>query len=280
MLKKSNINAVLFNLAGGAIIVTVLGYMAFDLLRSSEIPVCSSRYPTGRQFALESSDGAAMTPIELQGRAGLREWGLLRNASVVASKDGPSTPVLAVKLAPTGDEDDANRNGVSFVWPLPEAGRAKQACLSYSAKFPKDFKFKDPGLLPGLYGGSELRDLDSVHPENAFVARVSWGQSGDVGTDVRLPGKQAYWQGSSRRAPWPAGRWVTIEQEIILNSPGKADGTLRLWVESRLQVERKSIMFRKGEQLGFSGVVADVRYAPTASEPAVVRISPFVLQWR
>lgn len=277
---KTKINSVLFNVSGIAVIVTVVGYMAFDLLRSSETPVCSSRYPTGRQFSLEASDGTPLTPIELQGRAGLREWGLLQNASVVASKGGPAARVLSVNLATTGDADDVNRNGVSFVWPLSEAVGAKQACLSYAAKFPSHFKFKDPGLLPGLFGGAQQRDVDALHPEGAFVTRIAWGQTGDIGADVRLPDGKAYWQGAVRNKPWPSGRWAKIDQEIVLNTPGKADGILRLWVDNRLQVERSGIMFRKGDMSGLGGVVADVRYAPTASEPAEVQISPFVVRWR
>lgn len=277
---KSKFNSVLFNLSGIAVIATVVGYMVFDLLRSSEIAVCSSRYPTGLQFSLEASDGTPLTPIELQGRAGLREWGLLQNAAVVASKDGPTPRVLSVKLAATGDGDDVNRNGVSFVWPLSEATVAREACLSYAAKFPSHFKFKDPGLLPGLFGGADQRDLDALHPEGAFVTRIAWGPTGDIGADVRLPDGKAYWQGAVRNKPWPSGRWAKVDQEIILNSPGKADGTLRVWVDGRLQVERSGVLFRKGDMSGLAGVVADVRYAPTASEPAEVQISPFVVRWR
>ncbi len=45
-------------------------------------PACSARYPAPMRFALNTSDGKLLSPIELQARVGLNEWGINENAKV------------------------------------------------------------------------------------------------------------------------------------------------------------------------------------------------------
>lgn len=272
-------NSVLFNLAGGAILLTVVGYMALDFLRSGKVAPCSARFPAGRQLALDSNEGHALTPIELQGRAGERQWGLLQNASVETSQSGKTVSVLAVKLAPTGSEENANQNGVGFVWPLSEVEKAGAVCLSYYVAFPKDFGFDEPGYLPGIYGAALPVDLDAAERGETFATRVGWGPNGDIGGEILQPGKPRYWFGAKYKTPWPAGRWAKVEQEVVLNHPGKTDGILRIWVNDELKTANTEMAFRTADKAGFSGVVGDIGYARTASDPAVIRVSPFVVRW-
>lgn len=41
-----------------------------------------------------------------------------------------------------------------------------------------------------------------------------------------------------------AGYWVLVESRVKLNTPGKADGINQLWIDGRLEVERKNLDFR------------------------------------
>jgi hypothetical protein len=277
MSSSPNVNSIVFNLAGGAVLLIVGGYMITSFLTTPAILACTTRYPAGQQFSLRDVQGEPLSPIELQGRTGSREWGLLKNAKVVGGKKGAS---LEVTLATTEDEDRASQNGVGFVWPVREMSKASAACLSYGAYIPAGFAFKESGLMPGLYGANDLSQIDELAPEDSFATRMGWATAGDVGVDVRIPAHNGYWEGAMRKFVWPTGRWVKVEQEVILNTPENADGMLRVWVDGALTINRKKVTFRKSPQAGFSGVVADIGYARTLSDVVALHFSPFVVQWQ
>lgn len=284
MMSQIKTNTILFNIAGGVIILTVLGYMASDFFKSNDAPVCSTRYPAGRMFGFDSGDGHALTGIELQGRAGSREWGMLQNASVVSGGKGLFAHVLAVKLAnsggdASGDEGSAGRSGVGFDWTPRNIGAPASACLSYYVGLPKDFEFKDPGHLPGIYGGSASL-VDTGDAAEVFASRVGWMQDGSISTDTRLPDTAASWNRSRDDMRWPLGKWVKVEQELVLNTPGKADGTLRLWVDGKLRIDRGGVAFRTSAQTSIDGVLGDVGYMQPMADNSLIHLSPFLLQWQ
>ena len=58
------------------------------------------------------------------------------------------------------------------------------------------------------------------------------------------------WLGNRPRGTFPihateeSGRWVCVEARLKLNTPGKADGYAALWIDGRLDTERKRMDFR------------------------------------
>lgn len=58
------------------------------------------------------------------------------------------------------------------------------------------------------------------------------------------------WLGNSPRGKFPlhatqeSGRWVCVESRLKLNTPGQADGYAALWVDGKLDTERKNMDFR------------------------------------
>jgi len=58
------------------------------------------------------------------------------------------------------------------------------------------------------------------------------------------------WLGNSPSGTFPvhsaeeAGRWICVEARLRLNTPGKADGLAQLWVDGRLDSERRGMDFR------------------------------------
>jgi hypothetical protein len=231
-------------------------------------------------MTFDAPGGRAMSPIELQARFGSRQWGLSRNANVVNA--GGKTPInsLEVTLAPIDDDEGTMQNGVGFTWEPHELGKATSACLSYSVFLPAGFGFQEPGHLPGLFGASDVSQIDDLQPADSFAVRVGWGQAGDSGLDVRVPDSSGYWETPPRKTIWPTGRWVKVEQEVKLNAPDLADGLMRLWVDGALTINRGGMTLRKSAQSELSGIVSDIRYARTVSTVAKVRVSPFILQWQ
>lgn len=65
---------------------------------------------------------------------------------------------------------------------------------------------------------------------------------------------QLHWLGNSPKGKFPvhsaaeAGRWICIESRVKLNSPGKKDGYAALWVDGRLDAERRNLDFRGNYQ--------------------------------
>ena len=279
-MSKLNSNNILFNVAGIGIVVTAIGYMGYTFFITEKVPHCTARFPAGQQFAFESAKGKPLTTIELQARAGLREWGVLQNAKIANGSGVPAGGVMEVSLAATGDEDKADQNGVGFVWPVNELAKAGAACLSYQVFFPGSFKFAEPGYLPGLFGAGDLTQLDESKPSDGFAARVGWDQNGEIGVEVRSPASAGFWQSSTRRSRWPTGQWVSVEQELAMNTPEKANGTMRMWINGNLTVENYAINLRATPQSNLSGVLSEIGYARTASEVATLKVSPFIIQWQ
>jgi hypothetical protein len=57
------------------------------------------------------------------------------------------------------------------------------------------------------------------------------------------------------------GKWVTIEQEILLNTPDASNGQLRVWVDGDLGLDRRNLQVRSDGVVRFEGMVADTHYA-------------------
>ena len=75
-------------------------------------------------------------------------------------------------------------------------------------------------------------------------------------------------------------RGVLVEQQIVLNSTGDSDGTVRICIDEKLRIENRSLIIKSDSSPGFSCVVADTGYTHTAGEPVTLKMSPFVAQWR
>lgn len=275
-MRKTSSSAILFNLAGVAVLSTVVGYALYATLKSDEAPICTGRYPPGKQLALEGEAGIPLTPIELQGRAGPREWGILKNARIAAPGIGAGAASLEVDLAPAGDDENSPRSGIGFAWPSTELANAKAVCLSYKLLLPPTFGFSRPGYLPGLYQAADPSLLDAKTPADGFSTRIGWNEGGEVGIDVRSAKTGPSWQGAESDEHWPLGRWVSVAEELRLEPAGT---TLRLWVDGKLRLEN-ALAPQPDSRPGLSGVVADIGYGDNIGALETLQLSPFVVQWQ
>ena len=85
-----------------------------------------------------------------------------------------------------------------------------------------------------------------------------------------------------RTAELPRGRWVSVDQEVILNTPGKSDGVLRVWLDGRLSFENRTVAFRTDAAAAVRGILAEVAHArqPGARDDASpVLVTPFEFRW-
>lgn len=282
-MKLTDKNMMLFNIAGIGLVVFLGGYIINSAIRTETIPQCSARYGDGQQFSLVKPDGSPMGPIEMQARLPTREWGLLSNARVVTDNTsaylqvalGPHAMEAAVE--PSEDPENDAKDGVGFVWQPQNIQAARSACLSYRVYLPKDFLFTQKGTLPGLYGLNEISDLDRTVLESGFVSRLGWEKGGATGVTIKSPLTAGMWI-PARTTSWPVNKWVSVEQEVVLNTPDKADGVLRLWLDGQLKVEHKGLNLGAKAGSSLSGVVADMGYVDKSGPAARLTVSPFVVQ--
>lgn len=287
---KIDTGKLVFNAGGVLIGLFAVGYAISDFFAVEKTLACAQRYSVSTLFPLKNAGGNLLSPPELQAMAGAREYGMLENASVLRVDGAPSPAVLEVSL-PRGEARStrsaaAEPSGIGMRWSPSEIAGATSACLTYSAYLAEDFDFGEGGILPGLYGGSRFDGADRGEQKPGFVARVMWRERGAGDVTVQLPkiaDKQAASLGRDK-FQLPRGRWITIEQEVVLNTPRTPDGKYRLWIDGELRIERDNLPWRDEASTTIDGVVGNVGFG-TVDRPGIaprdsrIRIAPFELRW-
>ena len=276
---KFDKNTILFNAGGGLAILIVGIYFVRTTLFPTQAPPCSTVYTNLTQLPLEHAGGDLFTAADLQARLAGRDVGVIDYTRVVRVKNGPGA-VIEVDLpkGSLGPKSTQTRGGVAFQWRPNRLDGAASACLTYSVWVPYDFDFKRGGTLPGLYGaGDGGRDDKPV-----FSARFMWREGGksEVLATLPLNGESRTQTIDPESFKLQAGKWTRLEQELVLNMPGRKDGALRVWVDGVQVIDKSQIMLRENDQVVFAGVQADAHYGGLDSSFASpkdtkIRISPF-----
>jgi hypothetical protein len=276
----------LFNAAAALAGVGAVLAAAWSVLMPTPIARCSERYHALTTFGLERG-GVALTAADLQASLGGKDVGVIDSVTIGPLKDAPAPLVMAVSLQKASTsltgQTTPFTGGTSFHW-QPRALQGKAStCLSYSVLLPANFEFHRGGVLPGIAG------TDGNEQGDKFAAQLVWRVNEGGGVTVRVSEN-----GVSRGLPvepraieLPRGRWVKVEQEAILNTPKMQDGTLRVWVDGALVVDRRDIAYRAKPDVTIAGVAVDVfrGAGPTdqraaANKDAKVRLTPFEVRWQ
>ncbi len=158
-------------------------------------------------------------------------------------------------------------------WRMP-FGKHEKAELSYTLRFSKDFDFVRGGKLPGLCGGPDnVSGGRRATGTNGFSARLMWrkdgrgeayiyhkNQKGDYGDSFAFPADFRF----------PTETPVKVRIAVAMNSVGKRDGTLRVWIDEKPLVERTDMEWRTVDSFGVDGLYfetfhggGDASWAPT-----------------
>ena len=290
--KKRGVPPVLlYSLAGGLLVVVGLIVGIRASLVTEPVKQCAERYARATHLPYRSRDGAMLTTAELQARLLERDWGLQAHGTIRRVSGAPASEVLEVALPEGGVDGGTTANpvsGVGFAWTPGSVRQARRACLTYSVWLPEDFDYGPGGVLPGLFGGSQSGPMTADGKRSYFAVRPVWQNNGRAAAYLATPTDARGRRQALDGAPVvvPRGRWVPIAEEIVLNTPGKSDGRIRLWVDGELKLDHERLAIRDSDALGFEGVSANVHYAPAgkadwAPAPAetYLRLSPFVVHW-
>lgn len=283
-----NIKAIAFKGAAAIMLMAGVIFLLRSAFVSEVVTPCSERYTELTEFNLDSGNGI-LSPAQLVAMIGPSQRDIYNNAKVVRVRGVPGQRALKVAVENKGMEtgEPGETNGIGFLWSPQTLTGAKSACLTYSVYLPKDFDFGGGGVLPGLYAGKPLKLSAAADPEAAIAQRIVWRNNNRGNLYAQLPGDETNGGAflSQKGFELPTGRWVQVEQELELNTPGVADGSTRVWVDGDMVVEKKWLNWRKSENLQLAGVMADVGYGVprrVVSPPKDTKLylSPMQLRWQ
>jgi len=285
IIPKLSPRAIAINAGAGLIMVT--GFISFvhAKLAPPHFEVCSTRYHRQVTMRLDR-DGTVLTPNDIQAVSNGQDEGVLDNLTIAQFNEGPVKFGMGVKLAQDTVEQRSNRGlpgGISLPWMPSVLEQPTAACLTYNIFLPADFVFGEGGTLPGLFGTTTNGQYGDA-PN--FGTNLAWHAGGAPKFHMQVKAdsdNRAAAFGTFDKAI-PRGRWVRVEQELILNVPGQPNGIARLWFDGRLETEVKSVDIRPAPDVSIAGVSADVYFGGSgttgkAAQEATVWLSPFELRW-
>ncbi|MDP2006068.1 MAG: hypothetical protein Q8K45_10370 [Rubrivivax sp.] len=139
------------------------------------------------------------------------------------------------------------------------AGGSDTATLRYRLRFADGFDFVRGGKLPGLFGGDGPSGGRMPDGRDGFSLRLMWREGGQGEVYAYLPTSRG--QGSALlhgRFGFVPGRWHELVQAVHLNTPGRDDGRLQLWLDGRQVGSVHGLRFRDSAALRVDGVFFDV----------------------
>lgn len=137
-------------------------------------------------------------------------------------------------------EVGATRSGASW---RAHFALAEEATAEYRFRFEPGFDWTEGGKLPGLTGGDSPTGGEAS--VEGFSARYMWKPEG--GLIVYLYHSEQpdpYGQSLDLGQHLAAGEWHTLKQQVVLNTPGQADGILRVWVNGQLALDKSDMRWR------------------------------------
>ena len=134
-----------------------------------------------------------------------------------------------------------------------------------------------------MYGAGDAGRDDKA----TFSIRYMWREAGKGELLLTLPkdGEVKTTSSDGEAFLLPAGKWVRLEQEIVLNRPGYRDGWIRVWADGKLVVDKQQMVLRENDGVMFGGVQADAYFGGQDSSFAApkdtrLRLTPFEVRTR
>lgn len=254
-----------------------------------EEPACGEAASSIFQMNVKAPTGRLMTPIGLQTELGMNALGVIDHTRVVNT--GNRSPKVAIEVSLNKGSTSpylakGAMSGVAFQWEPSQLRSANTVCLRYAVKLPKEFKPGNGGVLPGLFGGRLMPISENSNGSDGFAIHTLWRMDGRLELHAQIPTTQASNMAMLKREKFDfsKGRWVWLDQEIKLNTPGQNDGAYKLWIDSKIAYENHAMAWRSDDKFSINGVSGAIYYGTpgresTAPEDIVIGVSPFQLSW-
>lgn len=187
-----------------------------------------------------------------------KQWGM-QNTAVIPDPTKRFNAVLRVhypagSASPSVTAQGAASGGAQFLATLGQLPK-DQMRLRYFLRFSDGFDFVKGGKLPGLYGGEAPSGGNIPNGYDGFSSRLMWRSNGVGEVYAYLPSSTIYGTSIGRGAwTFRPGIWHQVEQELKLNTPGRSDGWVRIWLDKTLVLEKTGLHFRSTNALKIEGV--------------------------
>ncbi len=186
--------------------------------------------------------------------------------------------------------------------PKEDINNPQDVTLEYSVKFENNFQWTKGGKLPGLAGGSIPSGGEYIgkgRMTNGFSARFMWhvekgkpglisyiyhpGRSGSYGQkvygtgpflSVSKPATSLNSRDGNAMLKLSKNKWYKIRQTIKANTPGKHNGTMKVWINNQLAASFGGMKYIADGHHGSYSVDkmffatfygGDITYAPTSN---------------
>jgi hypothetical protein len=134
-------------------------------------------------------------------------------------------------------------------------GPVDDAYLRYYLRFESGFDFVKGGKLPGLYGGRVTSGRKIPDGTNGFSTRYMWRANGAAEVYAYLPTSVAHGTSLGRGSwVWPTDVWTEVQQHVRLNTPGRSDGVVQVWLNGVLVLNESGLTFRSDASLQIDGL--------------------------
>src|SRR4051794_1354252 len=186
-------------------------------------------------------------------------FGLDRLAPLPGQGPGGSRAVRVAYPVGSASARSANRDGSSYggaqAYLLLPYGPVDAATLSYCLRFPAGFDFVKGGKLPGLFGGTVTSGRRIPDGTDGWSTRYMWRTGGAGEVYAYLPSSVEHGT-SLGRGTWSVatGRWQCLAQTVVLNTPGRSDGSITLKVDGKQVFAASALVFRTTPALRIDGV--------------------------
>ena len=122
--------------------------------------------------------------------------------------------------------------------------------LEYRVRFGAGFDWRRGGKLPGLAGGTV--PVGGHFDPDGFSSRYMWREHGGLVVYLYWAGQPSAARAKGRQYGVDLDCGVRLERErdyrlrqrVTLNTPGRADGVLEVWVDGRPVLKRTDLLFR------------------------------------
>ncbi|HRK17520.1 MAG TPA: hypothetical protein PK970_01060 [Hyphomicrobiaceae bacterium] len=275
---------VAINVVAGLLIAgAAVSFVKHSFARPS-FEVCSARYNRGTILGLEEN-GSPVAPSAIQASAFGHDRGVLDNLVIEPVAKAPAKHVMTIDVSGERNTSGGKPHpGVEFPWTPQSLTGVDAACLTYDVYIPENFAFADGAVLPGFYAitknGGDYSDTIRVD------TRLVWGAQGEAELLVYANGQtgEARTKYPVYDRTFPRGRWVRVEKEIVLNTPGVKNGIVRMWFNGNLETEVRAADLRDDANIAIAGVASIVQRKgrtdkPVETERTQVRISPYQVRW-
>lgn len=156
----------------------------------------------------------------------------------------------------------------------------------YYLRLGNNWKPKVGGKMPGFAGTYDRGGWGGRMSDgfNGWSARGGYAMSDSLDKDEYALGFYVYHAGMQQKYgdSWGWGRgptgivrrnqWYCVEQYVKLNTPGKADGELKAWLDGNLVFERSDIRFRDTDDLRIETLWMNVYHGGTSKVPRDVSL--------